>query len=58
VTEDDVPQTGEAIDALVAVGIDEHRAAAANPHAAGSMNGGVVLRMDQGGEVAREQFVH
>jgi hypothetical protein len=57
VSKDDVPQAREAIDVLVTVSVNEHRAAAANPHVAGSMNGGIVLRVDQRGEVAREEFL-
>ena len=57
VTKDDVPEAGKAVDVLLAVGIDEHRAVAADPHTAGSLNGGIVLRMNQRRQVAGEQIV-
>ena len=55
VTEDDIPEAGKAVDVLLPVGIDERRAVAANPDAAGPVNRGIVQRMDQRGEVAREE---
>jgi hypothetical protein len=58
VTEDDVPQAGEAIDVLVPVSVNQHRTAAPNPHATASMDGGIVLRVNQRREVAREKVVH
>jgi hypothetical protein len=41
----------------VTVNVDEHRAVAAHPHAAGSMNSGIVLGVDQRSEITREKFV-
>jgi hypothetical protein len=57
VTEDDVPETGKAVDVLLAIGIHEHRAVAADPHTAGPVNGGIVQRMDERRQIAGEQVL-
>ena len=57
VTKDDVPEAGKAVDVLLAVGIDENRAVPADPDAAGSLNGGIVLWMDERGEIAGEEVL-
>jgi hypothetical protein len=55
--ENDVPETGEAVDVFLAVGIHEHRAVATHPDTAGSVNSGIVLRMDERGQVAGDEVV-
>jgi hypothetical protein len=50
-TQHDVPEPREPVDILLAVGIDEHRTAAANPHARRALHRNVVLRVNQDREI-------
>jgi len=38
VTKDDIPRAGQAVDMFLCVGVDEHRAVAADPHPTGPLN--------------------
>lgn len=50
-------RSGEAVDVLLAIGIHKHRTSATHPHTTGAMNGGMVLRMDDRGQVAKDEVV-
>ncbi len=54
-TERDVPQSREAVDVLLAVGVNQQSPVTAHPHVAAAMGLHVVEGMDEGGEVPREQ---
>ena len=56
-TKDDIPEAGETVDVFLPVGILEHRAVAADPHAAGPVHSGIVQRVDERGEIAGEQVL-
>ena len=53
----DVPEAGEAIDVFLVVGVHEHRAAAAHPLTARSVNRAIVPQMNERGQVAKDEVV-